>query len=248
VRGIAAVLALAGCFFDDLDFRGTNFRCDDGVTCPAGFMCVERVCQNAPVVDAPQACGKIAAFNDNFDDNMIDTVIWNDNKGSVNEIGGAAVVTISAGVPGMVSEYASFQRADLTASSVYIEVLQVTAETFLRVQSDDNHFLEIAVKNGVLSFKQDLMTFPNTIGYNSVAHRWWRISEVGNTVSFDTSDNGTMWMSQLTTPTPGYATSVTLQFGARSTVPVQTSGGEAHFENLNGGLGPPAGPCVGGGG
>jgi hypothetical protein len=54
-------------------------------------------------------------------------------------------------------------------------------------------------------------------------------------------------MSRASTPTPGYAASVTLHFGARSTMPPQTSSGEAHFENLNGGIGPPAGPCVGGG-
>lgn len=235
------MLALAGCFFDDLDFRGTRFRCDDGVTCPAGFSCVAGYCatMDAPVVDAPPACGKIALFVDNFDNNVIDNPPWNDNAGSINEIGGAAVASISGSVP--VSAYGSFERADLTASSVYVEVLQVTAETFLRVQSDDAHFLEIAVKNNSMSFKQDGTTFPNSIGYDGVAQRWWRISESGNTVSFDTSDNGTTWMSRATTPTPGYATSVTLQFGARTA----QSTGEAHFENLNGG-GPPSGPCGGG--
>jgi hypothetical protein len=249
VRGIAFVIALAGCTTSDLNFGGTMFRCDDGVTCPSGFSCVAGFCRgmvDAPVVDAPPACGKIAAFNDNFDLNSVDTVIWNLNSGSINETGGAAVATISPGVANMVSEFGTSQRAELTSSQVYIEVLQTTAETFLRVQSDDTHFLEIAVAQGALSFKQDGGLVGSPIGYNNVMHRWWRISERGNMVSFDTSLDGNAWMSQASTATPGYAASVTLHFGARTGSP-QSSGGEAHFENLNGGLGPPAGPCVGGG-
>lgn len=241
MRGIAAVLALAGCFFDDLDFHDTHFRCDDGVTCPPGFSCVANQCMkmDAPVVDAPPACGKISLFVDNFDDNVIDTTIWNDNSGAINEIGGAAVATISGSVP--VSAYGSSERADLTASSVYVAVLQVTAETFLRVQADDTHFLEIAAKNNALSFKQDGNPM-GAIGYDSGLHKWWRISETANMVSFDTSADGNMWMSRATTPTPSYATSVTLQFGAR----IAQTTGEAHFENLNGGMGGPSGPCGGG--
>ena len=239
-------MLLCGCFVDDIDFGQTMFECKDGKTCPDGFECRGYYCSPSPrdaaAFDTPPACGKMEAFADNFDNNIIDNPPWDSNTSGADEMGGEAVTTISAGVSGADSHYATTQRADLTSSHVYVEVLTVKAQTYLRAAYDDGHYLEIYQDEGFLWVKQDGNTILGPLPYDQVIHRWWRISENGGTVSFDTSLDGNSWVSRATTQTPFYAGSMTIQFGARTGNP-QASTGAAQFDNLNGGNSP-AGPCT----
>jgi hypothetical protein len=249
-------LFVVGCVVHT-DYSNTRFRCDDGVTCPGGFHCVDNICEpdGADLAVAGDGGGDLSSFADlgscgatqlvvdNFDLNSVAS-FWN-AIAPATESGGLAVVALpSPATAGTLGEFRTVSRTDLRGSFVYIAVLQSTnvashAQTFLRV-SDGGNALSIVEENGMLGFR-DGGTVLASIPYDNVTHRWWRLHEQAGYVHFETSLDGTSWTGRAMTATPPWAASVIIELGADA-YQSESSPGTAQFDNVNGG-GPAMGPA-----
>jgi hypothetical protein len=259
VRGVAAItIALAGCVVH-VDYSNTRFRCDDGVTCPGGFHCVDRTCEpdgadlavtgdGGDDLAGPadlRSCGATQSVVDNFDLNTV-APFWS-AIAPASESGGLAVVPLpSPAAAGVLGEFRTISPTDLRGSHVYVAVIQPTnvashARTFLRV-SNGSDVLAIVEENGMISFHDGATTLA-MIPYDNVTHRWWQLREQANKVYFETSLDGssTSWTIRAMTATPSWAASVIIELGAE-TYQSESSPGTAQFDNLNGG-GPATGPA-----
>ena len=260
------LLALVWCGCTDADYAHTHFRCDDGLSCPPGFSCVAFRCQpdsggaDGAITDAgagtdlagPPVCGKASVLKDNFDDNMIHA-IWTVDVGGnnvmVQAIGGQAQVTLPSGSPAH-GTFVSARRYDLTGSQFFIEMNQIVststhARVFVQAKGDDANLLRIWEEAGTLWFahvQAGSPLMPSSIPYSISTHRWWQLREQGGVFYFETSDNGVMFTTQASIPTPSFAGAIVIEFGAEAYQP-ESSPGLVQFDNVNGGGAPPAGDC-----
>lgn len=129
---------------------------------------------------------------------------------------------------------------DLRGSAVVVEVPVAadgtpgTANTYLDVTWPYDWYLSMGRSGDELSLavQTESGSDTNALPYEPTAHRWWRIAEADDEVSFDTSADGTTWTAQWQAPTPAFVEASYLTLGVwhdgQAAEPV-----EAHFDNLN---------------
>jgi len=201
----------------------------------------------APVLGASGS--DLDTFYDNFDDNSVDSNLWeigsfdgNDSAAAVNEVGNQLVITPSANQSG--SHYnglISNRTYDCTQGLIFVEVVESTrdqAETMFAFGTDSNNRVIMNARSGNLHMS--LMIGGSRVGefaipYDSSSHRWWRIRHVSSndTIRFDTSPNGILWTQRHSIPRGSLNITtgkVDISAGTRNSVPTP---GRALFDNLS---------------
>ena len=156
------------------------------------------------------------SFSDDFNDNSLDTGKWSvvdpNSPAVVSETGQRLQITLPPNTAAYngISSNATY---DLTGKSVQVEVAQTVSqagwcENFIQVVLDANNYYLIDVGAGSLVFRSMVGGVNNqtVIGYDASAFPYWRIrhDQTSNTINFETSSNGTAWITRKTV-TPGFS-------------------------------------------
>lgn len=185
----------------------------------------------------------VYSIQDTFNDNSTNTSIWNGNfNGSGNvmsETGGRLQIQLG-GTSGSYSAYARTTSFDLTGSSVYVQApttfsnALTSTQMYIKLEIDATNFLIIG-KYGANLYAQKQVagvdTVLNSISYNTTNHAWWRISEYSGTLYFETSTDGTTWLTQYSFANPFAVTALKVSLGA-GTFAAQSSS-TVEFDNFN---------------
>lgn len=168
------------------------------------------------------------------------TTKWVVSNGTAVSSGGQLSLTPSfwSGA-GTYTQVRSQAQYNLTASYAYAEVPAVStgdasADTIFGVMIDDNNQLAFIQEGGnlILRSRSGGANSDTSIAYSSTTHRWWRISESGGTISWDTSPDRITWTSRRTLAAPFAVTAIKPYFEAGwwAGAPSLTN---AFFDNLN---------------
>lgn len=183
--------------------------------------------------DGIATCGKPGAIIDDFADGVpayywrVTTVYYND----VVETGGELVLTPGGSGP---IGYTASAAVDLRDAGVEVEVPTMlaagTGATASFYAGNRGLELGIAQHDGVLSGFIDRATggrAGNTVPYDPVMHRWWRIVDSGGRVSIMTSPDGAAWSSLLDATGAAFTASVQIALEAEG-----YGAGSVAFRNL----------------
>ncbi|MYZ37350.1 MULTISPECIES: LamG-like jellyroll fold domain-containing protein, partial [unclassified Streptomyces] len=160
---------------------------------------------------APWPLGTLA---DDFDDDLVDPVLWVNSYGGVSEAGGRARIPV---LPGEFAAYQSARQWVLagsqfsikfstppgingsSAASVSVMVNSTTAGTRAGFT-----YSPVA---GTLRLVSEVGYFDagaTTLTYSPTAHAWFRIREAAGTLYWDTSGDGHNWTTRRTLATPAW--------------------------------------------
>jgi hypothetical protein len=170
-------------------------------------------------------CGpsSIAVLNDNFNDNMFGP-LWGlyQINGTAQEINHRVEIAVP-GPPGKFAGVVSVNAYSLLGCHGSIAVLQapqhpstVTHMSFSPDPSSGADVVEVQQIGKSLSFVLvvgGVATDPCTIPYLPIAHRYWRIREIGGFLLWETGSDGVGWTVQRREKTPAFVVSVRLDFG-----------------------------------
>ena len=185
---------------------------------------------------------KVHTLRDTFDDNVIDTTLWNTYGGGVTETGGRLETRPAANTAGSFSILYSSALYDLTSSSAAVEVVQVIPslpDTYtsleLKHQGQTDTRVWMSVINGQLMALQNVNgpgTAHASVAYSPTAHRWWRIRERGGVTYWEYSADGCAWSVLASTPNPIPLTTLEVLLDSGTGVALADPG-VAIFDNFN---------------
>lgn len=141
---------------------------------------------------------KISTLRDDFEDGVIDAVLWS-TSGSVSETGGKLVITpASLGVSSFIVSNTGY---DLTNSSLTLRIAAVTANGFsgtlesaFYTYVDSTNLIFFGKKGSLLQFGYVVANVESIIAntpYNSSSHAYWRIRADASNIYWETSSTGT---------------------------------------------------------
>jgi hypothetical protein len=197
----------------------------------------------------PVSCGGTSVLADDFPGGDPDELWFLYSNGAVvSETNGEAVLTLpSNSQNGSWGEFDSRRAYDLRGDSISIEITtapntSTTAQNWFAIGYDDDNYLQIDQKHGVLYFEQFVggtKTSLKTLSFDPVAHRHWRFREDGLTTFWETSSDGATWksMAQVATATLFPIDVMWVWFGA-GTDGGEVNPGQVHFDHVNGGGAP----------
>jgi hypothetical protein len=186
---------------------------------------------------------KTDALRDDFSDG-VRGAIWDrsfaDTGCAQNEGGGVLSEAPPQSAAGWCA-YASSMDFDLTNSSFALEVPHALtspmAVAYVQLyDDDDSNGVGMRATGGELECVTDLAgteTIAGMVPYDATAHRWWRVSEAGGTLTWDASPDGLAWSMICTAPSSGIPLGtlvVTLGAGTNASV---FSPGEVHYDDVN---------------
>ncbi len=186
---------------------------------------------------------KLDTLHDDFDDNSTNSTLWGgaySSSATYAETGGQLEITLSSGGVNYAG-YVSTDVYDLTESSIYVKVptmcnTATTAEAIFTLHNSANtNKVEIMQEQGTLYFRHVISgsaTNLASVTYNGSTHLWWRISETGGTVYWDTSTDGSSWTNRYSESTPIDITALKVELSA-GTYAVVASPGTVEFDNFN---------------
>ena len=194
-----------------------------------------------PVTTTP-----ITQLTDTFSGTTIDPAKWGTfgpaAAVSQNDTFRAAPTPNATGYSGIISNGAF----ELKSNAVYVNVPQVTnagttAETQLILVANEANLLSVGKTGGSLLLRNRVnnVNSDTYLPYDAAAMRWWRIQEANNSITFETSPDGTTWTVRRTVAKSFDLTQlkVVLQAGTWQNV---AAPGAAVFDNLNVAPAPPA--------
>jgi hypothetical protein len=171
---------------------------------------------------------KMSELMDTFDGSNLDPSKWNSLNGLSTQL-----MPEGLGFPetNALSGISSIDDYDLTESCLCARVV---------VPSSGNGFFSISVMEeiNVLGFSASLGALTliqvvggdptsTTITYDPVAHRWWRICNVGAYITWETSNNGSVWQTQRREP---------VQFNLTTLTVVARGGAGSSLDGYGGGV------------
>lgn len=184
----------------------------------------------------------LATLVDDFDDNTVNGTLWPGNYGTYSETGGRARVACTADY----SAYASAAAYTLAGSSVYARVYPPAAGgaattayaqvSLLSTVAGTEIGAMVNTVAGTLRCQSNVDYWDAAaveITYDPAAHAYVRISEVGGTLTWATSPDGSTWTTRRTLATPAWAmsaTTVELRLEAHRD---SGTADVAEFDNLN---------------
>src|SRR5688500_14283263 len=180
---------------------------------------------------------------DNFNDNALDGTKWaafadTTPSDRIHEVNGRLELRPASGTSsyGGILSNAVY---DLSGSEIRVEVVRTlnaasNAVTYLTAQASNNvdHiYIRTEGSSLICSWLIGSYTVLASTPYDPVAHRWWRLRELGGTLYWETSPDCARWEVQASHPTPaGYTATRTGLGMIASTV---ASPGVAIFDNFN---------------
>lgn len=162
---------------------------------------------------------KTATFSDNFNDNSL-SASWDESLAGdasrINEQNGQIEITHPVG-----AQYNTLVTAlpyDLTGSNFYVKVVDVGSltqdshEVQLMIFLDSNNKVWLMFNDGNLKAFKLVAGVQAQVGsnlaYSSTDHLYFRLSESGGTISFDTAPDGSTWTSRFTLANPFAITAI----------------------------------------
>jgi uncharacterized repeat protein (TIGR01451 family) len=148
--------------------------------------------------------GQVAVFSRERAPTLKWTVVDSNSPATVSEESQQLGVTLPASTA-TYNGVASRDVFDMEGKTVQVEVAQPVSqagwcENFIKVESDASNSYLIAVSAGSMVFRStvDGVNDQTVIGYDQRAFPYWRIrhDRTANTVSFETSNNGTNWTTR----------------------------------------------------
>ncbi len=188
-------------------------------------------------------CGAttLAALADNFNDNLLGP-LWSvyEINGTAQETNHQAVVSVPGG-PGKFAGFVSKVAYSLLGCHGSIEVVQSpqhpSTVVHMSLSPDPSSGADLAEVHQIgksLAFTLvvgGVATDDCVIPYLPIAHRFWRVREVGGHLLWETGPNGTTWTVQRRETTPPFASAVRVDFGV---IPIATDlAGVGTFDNFN---------------
>jgi hypothetical protein len=197
--------------------------------------------------------GPISQLSDTFDSDTSSASIWAiGNLGTpfgpaapsvlVAETNHQLAITPATNIDANTySGYVSNNAYSLTGGAVFVQVLGTASgesgDTQFTIGTDQNHFAQILVQNGLLYTQVYDGTF-HVVGdaagvpYSPAVHAWWRFRESGGTLYFESSPDVSNWTALAGIPAP-FATGavyVNMSAGTWGSEPGEST---AIFANLN---------------
>ncbi|HYW13755.1 MAG TPA: hypothetical protein VE871_17465, partial [Longimicrobium sp.] len=185
---------------------------------------------------------------DNFNDDTTNATLWvvGDNPtpaaGRIREVNGRLEIRPEPSAAGSnLDFYESATTYDLTASQVMVEVVEalsrsVGTTTFLSARINATNEIYLAIENGgmlvAISEVGGVATVQESIPYDDRLHRWLRLRERGGFTYWETSADGTEWVTVARAPNPITLTAVKLATGA-GTYQAVAYPGFAVLDNFN---------------
>jgi len=158
----------------------------------------------------------------------------------MSETGGELLFSLTSNTFAYCGNF-SDKAYDLTGDTFAVEVPVVLntatdgAETYLRVEADQDNWLDFVENHGGLLFRKQIQGTTSLLAlvtYDPVAHRFWRFRESGGKTYWETSPNGTEWTVRAEAPNPVPVTALDVGLGAGAYNMV-VAPGAAHFDNVN---------------
>jgi hypothetical protein len=186
---------------------------------------------------------KIETLIDPFNQSSLNTGLWTESLagGATTTYGatGAQVNFPASTTSSTDGHITSNNTYDLTGSSVSVHVIASpstgSTSSLLQVMTDANNYFWW-IKQGTGFYAQRMKAGVGgsviNIGYNSVTHAWWKISESGGTITWWTSPDGVTWTSQATYVHGMTITAMNVRFQG-STFAIVSNPGIFKWNNLN---------------
>ncbi len=160
------------------------------------------------------------ALQDDFNDGTLNTTIWSDSYGPVDEVGGRARVPCTTGYSGLKSGF----EYTLTGNGISLRLIAptpngaATAAASVLVLSatggTDAGFIIDPAQSAVGLYVREGYADPAAVflTYSATDHAWLRFRETGGTLYWDTSTDGLNWTNRRTATTPAWAAETGLAF------------------------------------
>jgi hypothetical protein len=185
-------------------------------------------------------------LQDTFDDGVIGAAWYpymNDG-GLVEETGGELLVHLpdvtTASSFGGLSSAAQY---DLTGCYVFVEVTGVpdpATEAYTQIVAGfagpEESYVEVIQDAGAIVAKRiynSEHTYLNSIPYDPVAHRYWRIREAAGSTYWELSPDAQSWTQLASEPTVVQLSGIIIGIGAGAYQVEPSPPGTARFDNLN---------------
>ncbi|WP_137235163.1 LamG-like jellyroll fold domain-containing protein [Streptomyces sp. BPSDS2] len=177
----------------------------------------------------------VSQCGDDFDDGVVDPVLWPASYGGVTEVGGRARIPL---VPGSSASYQSAREWTLAGSQIAVKVAKLPTANGSSAAAA--RFMVNSVTSGTrVGFTYNAITgtlrcvsevgFSDgagvTLTYSGIDHVWLRLRELGGTLLWETSGDGWDWTVRRSLATPGWVSSqqVVVDF------PASRTGGTADY-------------------
>jgi hypothetical protein len=150
----------------------------------------------------PISLTDLLGFIDDFDDNSINTHLWN-SWGAEQVVEQNNQLEVSSTTAASYFGTESNTTYNLTGKQCLVELVSAGNQTIsqfdaipIQLYADANNKLEWAINNGTIKARKIVATTLTDVAtdtYNSSTHKWLRIRESGGTTYWDYSSNGTSW-------------------------------------------------------
>lgn len=186
----------------------------------------------------------VPLFADDFNDNSLDTSKWTvmypGGNPPVTEESQQLKITLAPNTAGYNGVYSN-STYDLTGRMVQVEVVQAVSqagwcENLLELELNANNYFLIDAGAGSLLLRARVngVNDQTSIAFDPGAHRHWRIrhNSTANTINFETSADGLVWITRKTV-TPAFSlTSLKIHLTAGAYGTGNSSPGAARYDSL----------------
>lgn len=159
---------------------------------------------------------------DNFNDNSINTGLWNSFGTNLAESSQTLRYTsLTSSEYGGVNSDVTY---DLTSSYAYIQMADAGNQAIakwevypLYLSLDASNALYILIENGTIHFAKRVAGVNTNLvnaTYSSTTHAWLRIRESGGTCYWDSSTDGVNWTNRASNANPFAVTALTVEIQA----------------------------------
>ncbi|MFD7616566.1 LamG-like jellyroll fold domain-containing protein [Streptomyces sp. NPDC059802] len=177
----------------------------------------------------------VAMLSDDFDDGIIDPVLWSGSYGGASEVNGKARIPL---VPGSSASFQSARTWVLASSQIAVKVAKLPTANGSSAAAA--RFMVNSVTSGTrVGFTYNAITgslrcvsevgFSDASGvaltYSGIDHLWLRLRELSGLLLWETSPDGATWTVRRSLATPGWATSQQVVVD----LPASRTGGAADY-------------------
>ncbi len=186
---------------------------------------------------------KISTLVDPFVSTALNTNLWNQFTagGATFTYGNGCTVNYPASATSSTDgDLSSSLTYDLTASSAFLEVLSVpnagtNADAAFELRVDANNMFLFEVEASAI-YAQYLVggarTTLNSVLFNPVTQKWWRIREAAGTIYWEVSSDGLTWSIYASVANPLVITALTVVISG-TCYQNETNAGAFTWMNLN---------------